>query len=99
MAGDRDAAALTESECFEPLASQCRQTLPERLAATSDQSHSLESLAAAVTQSDDADQFQAASLSLHHVHLPELDEADVVDYDPDSKTVEHCGTAARIPVR
>jgi len=85
--------ALSDAECIELLASQCRQTLLEQLASTSDESHSLESLASDLTGSDDVAQFQEVSLSLHHVHLPKLDEADVVDYDPNSKTVEYHETA------
>lgn len=80
---------LSEPECHELLASECRQALLEWLAAASDRRHTLESLASAVSSSDDMDQFQAVSLSLHHVHLPKLDEADVLDYDPNSKTVEY----------
>jgi len=79
---------LSESECHELLASESRQALLEWLATASDRSHTLESLASAVSSSDDMDQVQAVSLSLHHVHLPKLDDADVLDYDPNSKTVE-----------
>lgn len=80
---------LSEPECHELLASECRKALLERLATASDRCHTLESLASAVSSSDDMDQFQAVSLSLHHVHLPKLDAADVLDYDPNSKTVEY----------
>jgi hypothetical protein len=29
--------------------------------------------------------------SLHHTHLPKLDDADVVEYDPDDGTVQYRG--------
>jgi DNA-binding transcriptional ArsR family regulator len=48
--------------------------------------------AVAVLEHGDVDAFEAADVdalrtSLHHVHLPQLDDAGVVDYDPDSRTV------------
>ena len=52
---------------------------------------SLETLVAAVadresaTPSDELD--REIAISLHHVHIPRLADADVVDYDPETRTV------------
>jgi len=34
---------------------------------------------------------QTIAIQLSHVHLPKLDAADVVEYEPDSQTVEYEG--------
>ena len=39
----------------------------------------------------DADEVRA---SLHHVHLPKLDDANAIDYDPERGTVERADRAA-----
>ena len=92
MSDDR----LSETKCLELLASQHRQALLEQLEAEASGSHTLESLASALVRSDEMDRFQQVSLSLHHVHLPKLDDAGVLEYDPNCKTVECAGVDERL---
>jgi hypothetical protein len=77
---------VPDPERLDLLASDRRQALVEQLESERQRSHSLESLASAVAGSVD-DQVEPVSVSLHHVRLPKLDDAGVLDYDPDSNTV------------
>lgn len=91
--GVADTTARSQAEQPELLASKRRRTLLELLATAPDDVHTLESLATAITQTE-----QGAALSAHpahrvclflrHVHLPKLDAADIVDYDPQRNVVE-----------
>lgn len=91
-------------ELFEILSHERRRAV---LATLSDhQSVAVESLAAdvAACESDDSPAVPSESLvdevhvTLHHVHLPKLDDAGLVDYDRDEKTVETTSAADAVPV-
>jgi len=84
-------AALSRNERLELLASKRRQEL---LAPSVEDSHSLESLATQVTQIEQGADLGArpahrVCLYLHHVHLPKLDEADIVEYDAQRNIVSY----------
>lgn len=53
---------------------------------------SLDDLANVVAAREDSDgvndHHRTVKITLHHTHLPKLDDADIVDYDPDSRQVE-----------
>jgi hypothetical protein len=88
-----DALALSRAERLELLASRRRQTLLELLATSVEDVHTLESLATAITQTEQGTDLGArparrVCLHLHHVHLPKLDDKDIVDYDPQRNVVE-----------
>jgi len=88
---------LSRAECLELLASKRRQTLLELLATSADDVHSLESLATAVTQIEQGVDLAArpsrrVCLFLHHVHLPKLEAADIVEYDTQRNLVAYTGT-------
>lgn len=88
---------LSRVERLELLASKRRQTLLELLATSGEDAHSLESLATGVTQTEQGGGLGAypshrVCLFLHHVHLPKLDAADIVTYDPQRNVVECTGT-------
>jgi len=95
---DESVAASGEppSERLELLASKRRQTLLEVLSDSAEDVHTLESLATAIAQTEQGTELGArpprrVCLFLHHVHLPKLDDADIVDYDPQHKVVEYTG--------
>jgi hypothetical protein len=92
-----DAVPLSRSKCLELLASKRRQTLLELLVDSTEDTHSLESLATAIAQTEQETDLgarpdQRVCLSLHHVHLPKLDAADIVEYDPQRNVVEYLGS-------
>jgi hypothetical protein len=92
-----DTGLLPDADCIELLASNRRRTLLRVLEqdGTRDK-YTLESLATAVAQTEREDELgaiptQRVSTSLHHNHLPKLDDADIVDYDADASRVEYHG--------
>lgn len=92
-----DAVALSGDERTELLSSGRRQTLVELLANSDDDVHTLESLATAITQTEQGTDLgtrpsHRVCLFLRHVHLPKLDAADLVDYDPQRNLVECTGS-------
>jgi len=87
---------LSKSECMELLSSKRRETVLTQMATSEDRAHTLESLATAISQTEEESDLAAmpserVCLSLHHVHLPKLDDAGVVVYDTELKTVEYNG--------
>lgn len=89
----RGIAGLTESQRYRLLASGRRRTL---LAVLADGSGpvGVEDLAPVVAEREDdaagtrGDGEQSVRIALHHVHLPMLDDAGLVDYDPESHQVD-----------
>ena len=91
--GTADPLGLSRAERLELLASKRRQTLLELLATSVDDVHTLESLATAITQTEQGADLGAhparrVCLFLRHVHLPKLDDADIVEFDPQRNLVE-----------
>lgn len=41
---------------------------------------------------------EATRVSLHHNHLPALDDTDILDYDADAKTIQYHGHAGLEPL-
>ncbi|MBX0285457.1 DUF7344 domain-containing protein [Haloarcula salinisoli] len=94
--GVAETTAQSQAEQLELLASKRRQTLLELLATSADDVHTLESLATAITQTEQGADLGArpahrVCLFLRHVHLPKLDAADIVEYDPQQNVVECTG--------
>jgi len=58
---------------------------------------SLETLAYGIESDPEADVacVDACSVALHHRHLPILDEAGLVDYDPPTNTIRSCHGSVR----
>ncbi|WP_276272158.1 DUF7344 domain-containing protein [Haloarcula litorea] len=73
------------------LLSSARRRVAVRVLTARDGSITLESLARSITAHEetnaDDESVRAVSISLHHCHLPKLDEAAVVDYDADANDV------------
>jgi len=91
-------AVLSRADCMELLSSKRRQTVVSFLATAQTDRHSLESLATAIAQTEQPSDLGArpaarVCLSLHHIHLPKLDDAAVVDYDADEQQVTYTGSA------
>ncbi len=75
-------------DALEAMASTRRQHVAGALADSAREIESLDDLVDAVGErfdDPDEDELRAA---LHHVHLPKLDEAGLVDYDPDRHAVD-----------
>jgi hypothetical protein len=51
----------------------------------------LQSLATAITHQVPAVEHRSLPVVLHHIHLPKLDAAGVVEYDPDRTTARYSG--------
>lgn len=80
---------------FRLLADETRRDALALLSTTPDGVASLSELADAVTaRSPAAEDREQASIRLHHVVLPQLADAGVVDYDPRSETVRYYGEPA-----
>jgi len=91
--GVAETLPMPEAERLDLLASKRRQTLLELLATSAADVHTLESLATAITQTEQGTDLSAhpahrVCLFLHHVHLPKLDAADIVEYDSQRNVVE-----------
>jgi len=79
---------LTESEQHRLLADERRQVVLESLPATGAELD-LEELAAAVLEREDGDPATRGevAVSLHHIHLPVLEDLGILHYDADSHRV------------
>lgn len=72
-----------------------RRRLIAHLAAQPDRGHSVAALAEALLpESDKPDLLSAFEIQLHHVHLPALKDAGLIEYDPDSRRVVSADAAA-----
>lgn len=83
-----EVARLPESERHRLLASEPRRrTLDVLLGRTSP--IELEELAASVAaRGTESDAAEHLALRLHHVHLPMMDEAGIIDYAPEANRIE-----------
>lgn len=70
------------------LVSALRRDLIAHLADEHDKIHPINELAERLCPDDERDLITAFEIQLHHVHLPALDEVDLVEYDPDAKHVD-----------
>jgi len=83
---------LTENERHRLLASEHRRAVIDVLA-DRPRPMDLEELAVAVSERDPGgdhvgrDRAARMAVSLHHVHLPKMDDVGIVDYDPVTKRV------------
>lgn len=78
-------AALEHPSIRLGLVSTLRRKLIAHLADYPDQEHTVESLAAELGPDGDAELRSAFEIQLHHVHLPVLDDAELIIYDDDAK--------------
>ena len=82
--------ALAHTTAFELLSRRPRRELLYWLYRRDDRSAPLDVLADALAERDVGIPGDLR-VALHHVHLPKLDDADVVDYDADQRTVRYRG--------
>ncbi len=87
--GERDRTELSTTDCHRLLADERRRTLLDVLGDSTlpvDLTTLAEDLA--THDEDDAATVDELAISLHHRHLPMMDDLGVVDYDTDSRRVE-----------
>lgn len=90
-------ADLTESEHHRLLANERRRavlaTLDDRAASVD-----LDDLAAQVaTQEGDEADTDQIKITLHHVHLPKLADAGVIEYDPETHRIDQSRSPSSTP--
>jgi len=90
---------LDDTDCLDLLGSERRRAVLEQFVAADDRTLSLRSLSTAVARTESDSGVGAippdkVRISLHHAHLPKLEDAGVVDYDPDEQTVTYLGSPA-----
>lgn len=85
-------SGISTNTAFQLLSDSKRRTVLRHMA-ENDETTTIDQLvdvlsgkAASVDRETTRDQL---AIALHHVHLPMLDEADVVEYDPAEKTVQY----------
>ena len=93
MTDERDAPSgcVDVSEAHRLLASPTRRTVLDELRDRRPDEVALPALARAVAGREAESDGQSLGVHLHHTHLPKLDAAGVVDYDPDAATVRYSG--------
>lgn len=97
--GPTPARRTTTDELLALLADSCRRRVLEVLLdANPDGRLTLEELSTRVDDETVGDETLCAlTVALHHRHLPKLAEAGLVEYDPDTRTVEPVvGRAGRL---
>lgn len=98
----RIAAELTHAERHRLLASDRRRSVLDALegrAAPVELTTLAETVVSRETGGSDVDdeRVERVAVSLHHVHLPKLDDVGVVQYDPDTRRVEPVGPVPDAP--
>ena len=75
------------------LAPERRRAVMRALMEEPNATHRVDDIVNAIqkTYSDDASDRRYVRSSLHHTHLPKLDDAEVVEYDADDGTVQYKG--------
>ncbi|ACM58991.1 DUF7344 domain-containing protein [Halorubrum lacusprofundi] len=88
---DGSSSGITDDQLYRVFADPVRRTALAVLDDTSTPT-SLETLAYGIESDPEADVacVDACSVALHHRHLPILDEAGLVDYDPPTNTIRSC---------
>lgn len=88
---EENADGLTTSEQFELLRSERRRQVMDALHDEAEPL-ALEALAARIaedeTDSESDETVHSVSISLHHLHLPKMDEMGVLDYDAEAHRIE-----------
>lgn len=89
-----ETTTATQSDQFDVLLAALavpeRRTILTYLHETNTDTISLDALASVLTGPSPTDQ-DHARIRLHHSHLPTLDDAGILDYHPDTMTVEYHG--------
>lgn len=88
--GAQDEGAVSLTTAFELLAREPRRQLLCWLHQRDDPVVSLDALVRRLDERG-VDLPGGARVALHHVHLPKLADADVIDYDPDAEEVRYLG--------
>lgn len=103
MTADRDELATSESDAslswdatFDALSHQYRRDVLRFVSDAADRTATVDDLAShlvdrAAERADDPPRRERIAAALHHVHLPTLSDAGVVDYDARSKVVRYRG--------
>lgn len=93
-----DVDERTESERYRLLASQQRRLALEHLAGQTAPVELSALASAIVTRADDLDHedVERVTVSLHHVHLPMLDQFGVLEYDANATRIESCPSPADV---
>lgn len=89
-----DPDPLSTDQLHRLLANSRRRLLLSYLQSHTDESVSFEDLVAAIARGERPDpgpatHWQRVETDLHHVHLPKLADAGVLEYDPVTRTVEY----------
>ena len=86
-------AVVTPSidEVFDLLADDCRRRVCLFLCRCKVEVVTLSDLVEALEPDGDEETRERLKINLHHRHLPKLDEAGIVDYDPRSNTARYWG--------
>ena len=93
MAEDSSTDELTASDLHSLLAVERRRLVLDILTGTTS-TVELDNLATMIAKREDGsdaadkDTIERVTIELHHNHLPRLDDAGLVSYDPDSYTVD-----------
>lgn len=84
--------ATAPETVFELVADSHRHAIFAYLENTDDGRATVSDLAAYVSQCVSAGNAPAqTAVQLHHVHLPKIDRANLINYDPEQNTVEYIG--------
>lgn len=91
VGGEENAEGLTTSEQCELLRSERRRLVVDILQDEAEPL-ALDVLAARIaegeTESEGEETIHSVSISLHHFHLPKMDEMGVLDYDAETHRIE-----------
>jgi serine/threonine protein kinase HipA of HipAB toxin-antitoxin module len=78
-------------DVFELLSNDCRRRVCLFLRRAGVEVATLEDLLEALAPNADDEERERLAINLHHRHLPKLDDAGIVDYDPRSNTARYWG--------
>lgn len=79
-------------------ASEPRRRVLAHVQNTDEETASLDGLAEHVAATQDEGALEQARIHLHHVHLPKLAAADLIDYDADTRTIRYGGGPAGVDI-
>ncbi|WP_143117759.1 DUF7344 domain-containing protein [Halomicrobium zhouii] len=92
----RDAPDRLPSSVLRLLAPERRRAVMRALMEEPNATHRIEDIVNAIEETygdigEESSNCTYLRSSLHHTHLPKLDDAEVVEYDPDDGTVQYRG--------